>query len=92
MLAFTKEVDEWMAQDNENTVVIHCKGGKGRTETVVCACLIANKSTSTKLQGVETPSQSRYVGYFVDVKNPYNWTLPPIKVLTVKKLIIYSIH
>ncbi|KAK2489963.1 hypothetical protein MC885_006373, partial [Smutsia gigantea] len=30
MLTFTKEVDEWMAQDNENIVVIHCKGGKGK--------------------------------------------------------------
>ncbi|KAK2509037.1 hypothetical protein MC885_005458 [Smutsia gigantea] len=35
MLAFTKEADEWMARDNENIAVIHCKGGKGRTGTMV---------------------------------------------------------
>ncbi|KAK2505130.1 hypothetical protein MC885_014808 [Smutsia gigantea] len=35
---------------------------------------------------------SRYVGYFADMKNIYNWTLPLIKVLTIKKLIIYLIH
>ncbi|EFB21845.1 hypothetical protein PANDA_006071, partial [Ailuropoda melanoleuca] len=29
MVAFTKEVDKWMAQDDENIVAIHCKGGKG---------------------------------------------------------------
>ncbi|XP_042762558.1 phosphatidylinositol 3,4,5-trisphosphate 3-phosphatase TPTE2-like isoform X5 [Panthera leo] len=76
MLAFTKEVDEWMAQDDENIIAIHCKGGKGRTGTMACACLIASeifttaedslyyfgerrtdKTTSTKYQGVETPSQ-----------------------------------
>ncbi|XP_078290202.1 phosphatidylinositol 3,4,5-trisphosphate 3-phosphatase TPTE2-like isoform X1 [Panthera onca] len=111
MLAFTKEVDEWMAQDDENIIAIHCKGGKGRTGTMACACLIASeifttaedslyyfgerrtdKTTSTKYQGVETPSQSRYVGYFADVKNIYNLNLPARKTLKIKKIIIYSIH
>ncbi|XP_073085926.1 phosphatidylinositol 3,4,5-trisphosphate 3-phosphatase TPTE2-like isoform X10 [Manis javanica] len=111
MLTFTKEVAEWMAQDNENIVVIHCKGGKGRTGTMVCAFLIASeifktaedtlyyfgerrtdRSISAKFQGIETPSQSRYVGYFADVKNIYNCTLPPVKVLTIKEIIIYSIR
>ncbi|KAK2507886.1 hypothetical protein MC885_016514 [Smutsia gigantea] len=96
MLAFTKEVDEWMAQDKENTVVIHCKGGKGRTGTMDSLYYFGerrtDKSLSAKFQGIETPSQSRYVGYFADVKNIYNLTLPPIKVLTIKELIIYSIH
>ncbi|XP_045330932.1 phosphatidylinositol 3,4,5-trisphosphate 3-phosphatase TPTE2-like isoform X5 [Leopardus geoffroyi] len=111
MLAFTKEVDEWMAQDDENIIAIHCKGGKGRTGTMACACLIASeifttaedslyyfgerrtdKSTSTKYQGVETPSQSRYVGYFADVKNIYNLNLPARKTLKIKNIVIYSIH
>ena len=30
MVAFAKEVDEWMSQDDKNIVVIHCKGGKGK--------------------------------------------------------------
>lgn len=30
MLEFSKEVNKWMAQDDENVVAIHCKGGKGK--------------------------------------------------------------
>ncbi|XP_015416865.1 PREDICTED: phosphatidylinositol 3,4,5-trisphosphate 3-phosphatase TPTE2 [Myotis davidii] len=51
-----------------------------------------DKTTSSKFQGVETPSQNRYVGYFEDVKNIYNLTLPPRKILRIKKFVIYSIH
>uniref|UniRef100_A0A8C7ERD9 C2 tensin-type domain-containing protein n=1 Tax=Neovison vison TaxID=452646 RepID=A0A8C7ERD9_NEOVI len=51
-----------------------------------------DKSSSTKFQGVETPSQSRYVGYFADVKNIYNMTLPPRKTLKIEKIVIHSIH
>lgn len=36
--------------------------------------------------------QNRYVGYFEDVKNIYNLTLPPRKILRIKKFVIYSIH
>ncbi|KAL4664506.1 hypothetical protein H8959_012025, partial [Pygathrix nigripes] len=43
MIAFSKEAKEWLAQDPENIIVIHCKGGKGRTGTMVCACLIATE-------------------------------------------------
>ncbi|KAM6178197.1 phosphatidylinositol 3,4,5-trisphosphate 3-phosphatase TPTE2-like [Rhynchocyon petersi] len=111
MVQFTKEVDKWMAEHEENIVVIHCKGGKGRTGTMICAYLIASevfttaeeslhyfgerrtdKTTSSKFQGVETPSQSRYVGYFAQVKNNYNWALPPSKTLFVKSIVIHSIH
>ncbi|XP_058404550.1 phosphatidylinositol 3,4,5-trisphosphate 3-phosphatase TPTE2-like [Diceros bicornis minor] len=111
MLQLAKEVVEWLAQDTENIVAIHCKGGKGRTGTMVCACLIASevfvtaedslyyfgerrtdKTTSSKFQGIETPSQSRYVGYFADVKNIYNLNLPPRKIVKIKKIVIYSIR
>ncbi|XP_051688247.1 phosphatidylinositol 3,4,5-trisphosphate 3-phosphatase TPTE2 isoform X3 [Oryctolagus cuniculus] len=111
MVVFAKEVNMWLAQDKENVVVIHCKGGKGRTGTMVCVCLIANQlfgtaedslsffghrrtdqTTSTKYQGVETPSQHRYVGYFEKVKRLHHWTLPPRKILQPNKIIIHSIH
>uniref|UniRef100_A0A0D9RZP0 Transmembrane phosphatase with tensin homology n=1 Tax=Chlorocebus sabaeus TaxID=60711 RepID=A0A0D9RZP0_CHLSB len=111
MVVFTKEVNEWMAQDLENIVAIRCKGGKGRTGTMICAFLIASeifltaeeslyyfgerrtdKTNSSKFQGVETPSQNRYVGYFAQVKHLYNWNLPPRRILFIKRFIIYSIR
>ncbi|XP_051025806.1 phosphatidylinositol 3,4,5-trisphosphate 3-phosphatase TPTE2-like [Acomys russatus] len=111
MLLFTKEVNDWMVQDPENVVAVHCKGGKGRTGTMICACLIAgqvvlnakeslyffgerrtDKSSSSKFQGIETPSQNRYVKYFEKLKCSYRCTLPPSKILVIKKFIIYSIH
>ncbi|KAL0594485.1 Phosphatidylinositol 3,4,5-trisphosphate 3-phosphatase TPTE2 [Plecturocebus cupreus] len=51
-----------------------------------------DKTNSTKFQGVETPSQNRYVGYFAQVKHHYNWNLPPKRILFIKRFIIYSIH
>lgn len=111
MVEFSKEVTDWLDEDKENVVVIHCKGGKGRTGTMVCACLISSElfytaedslsffgrrrtdqTSSTKYQGVETPSQNRYVGYFEKVKRVYHWDLPPRKILKPNKIIIYSIH
>ncbi|XP_055982345.1 phosphatidylinositol 3,4,5-trisphosphate 3-phosphatase TPTE2-like [Sorex fumeus] len=111
MLVFCMEVKKWLAEDNENIVAVHCKGGKGRTGTMICAYLLAgeifltaeeslfyfgerrtDKTTSTKFQGVETPSQSRYVTYFESVKYNHNLTLPPRVTLTIKQFIIYSIH
>ncbi|XP_030669153.1 phosphatidylinositol 3,4,5-trisphosphate 3-phosphatase TPTE2 isoform X3 [Nomascus leucogenys] len=84
MVFFTKEVNEWMAQDLANIVAIHCNGGKGRTGTMVCAFLIASEIFLT--------AENRYVGYFAQVKHLYNWNLPPRRILFVKRFIIYSIH
>ncbi|XP_063570849.1 phosphatidylinositol 3,4,5-trisphosphate 3-phosphatase TPTE2-like isoform X2 [Pongo abelii] len=157
MVVFTKKLNEWMAQDLENIIAIHCKGGKetgshcvaqtglefldssdpptsasqsagitgmshharrevcnfeyGRTGTMVCAFLIASeifltaeeslyyfgerqidKTHRSKFQGLETPSQNRYVGYFAQVKHLYNWNLPPRRILFIKRFIIYSIR
>ncbi|XP_043388362.1 phosphatidylinositol 3,4,5-trisphosphate 3-phosphatase TPTE2 isoform X4 [Chelonia mydas] len=111
MLKFTANVRAWMKQDEKNIIAIHCKGGKGRTGTMVCTWLIdsdqfesakesldyfgerrTDKSTSSKFQGVETPSQSRYVGYYEILKNKYNLKLPPERRLKIKNIKIYSIN
>eukprot|EP00118_Oscarella_pearsei_P015459 m.139826 g.139826 ORF g.139826 m.139826 type:complete len:227 (+) comp38282_c0_seq1:918-1598(+) len=72
-----------MDGDPLNVVAIHCRGGKGRTGTLVSAWLLRSGvfdnakaslqyfgerrtdfSEGSKFQGVETPSQQRYVEYY----------------------------
>uniref|UniRef100_A0A8C5AWH4 Transmembrane phosphatase with tensin homology n=1 Tax=Gadus morhua TaxID=8049 RepID=A0A8C5AWH4_GADMO len=110
MLKFTADVREWMAADSRNIIAIHCKGGKGRTGTLVCTWLIdsdqfesaqesldyfgerrTDRSQSSKFQGVETPSQSRYVGYYEVMKNKFDRQLPPPQRLKMKSIRIHSI-
>ncbi|XP_061658324.1 putative tyrosine-protein phosphatase TPTE isoform X1 [Syngnathoides biaculeatus] len=110
MLKYTASVREWMSADPQNVIAIHCKGGKGRTGTLVCTWLIdsdqfesaqdsleyfgerrTDKSRSSKFQGVETPSQSRYVGYYETMKTKFNRQLPPPKSLKIKSIRIHSI-
>ena len=88
MQEFITTVKEWLGSHADNVIVVHCKGGKGRTGTMICTWLIesgvftsaansldyfGNRRTDTnvskKFQGVETPSQSRYVGYYEWMKN-----------------------
>ncbi|XP_064157814.1 phosphatidylinositol 3,4,5-trisphosphate 3-phosphatase TPTE2-like [Anguilla rostrata] len=111
MLKYTASVREWMSADPKNIIAIHCKGGKGRTGTMVCTWLIDSNqfesaqesldyfgerrtdiSSSSKFQGVETPSQSRYVGYYEIMKNTYDRQLPPEKSLRIRSVQIHSIR
>ncbi|XP_073518709.1 phosphatidylinositol 3,4,5-trisphosphate 3-phosphatase TPTE2-like isoform X2 [Phyllobates terribilis] len=111
MLKFTASVRSWMAEDPKNVIAIHCKGGKGRTGTMVCTYLVdsdqfesakesldyfgerrTDTSVSTKFQGVETPSQSRYVCYYEIVKNKYSLQMPPEKSLRIRSIRIHSIE
>ncbi|XP_069826063.1 phosphatidylinositol 3,4,5-trisphosphate 3-phosphatase TPTE2-like isoform X2 [Dendropsophus ebraccatus] len=111
MLKFTTSVRTWMAQDPKNVIAIHCKGGKGRTGTMVCTYLVdsdqfesakesldyfgerrTDTSVSTKFQGVETPSQSRYVCYYEILKNKYNLQMPPERPLRIRSIRIHSIQ
>uniref|UniRef100_A0A7N8WLV4 Transmembrane phosphatase with tensin homology n=1 Tax=Mastacembelus armatus TaxID=205130 RepID=A0A7N8WLV4_9TELE len=110
MLKYTTSVRDWMSADPRNVIAIHCKGGKGRTGTMVCTWLIdsdqfenaqdslnyfgerrTDTSQSSKFQGVETPSQSRYVGYYEIMKTKFNRQLPPPKALRIKSFRIHSI-
>lgn len=40
MSSFCENVREWMAIDKKNVIAVHCKGGKGRTGTIICTWLI----------------------------------------------------
>ena len=40
MVRFIQDVSEWLSKDEENVIVVHCKGGKGRTGTMICIWLV----------------------------------------------------
>lgn len=75
---------DWMSERPDNLLAVHCRGGKGRTGSIVCAWLLYSGDAEhaedalnifalartnmehegfQKVQGVETPSQVRYVHY-----------------------------
>lgn len=40
MLAFCEYVQQWMRSHEENMIAVHCRGGKGRSGTMICAWLL----------------------------------------------------
>lgn len=51
-----------------------------------------NWEKGTTFQGVETPSQSRFVGYYDIITNKLGGLLPSIKTLKLKSITIKSIN
>ncbi|KAK6172672.1 hypothetical protein SNE40_016284 [Patella caerulea] len=111
MIKFADSVRLWMSADKRNVIAIHCKGGKGRTGTMICCWLVdsglfeeakeslnyfgdrrTDLSVGSTFQGVETPSQSRYVGYYEKMKNEHNRELPPNKKLRIKTVKIEGLN
>lgn len=105
MRDFAASAKAWLTSDPDNVIVVHCKGGKGRTGTMICVWLVeagifttAGKSleyfgqrrtdtnVGNKFQGVETPSQSRYVGYFEIMRNKLGGQVPPSTPLVIKQV------
>ena len=40
MVRFSENVKEWLSKDKDNVIVVHCKGGKGRTGTMICVWMV----------------------------------------------------
>eukprot|EP01065_Artemidia_motanka_P007898 TRINITY_DN13956_c0_g5_i1.p1 TRINITY_DN13956_c0_g5~~TRINITY_DN13956_c0_g5_i1.p1 ORF type:complete len:587 (+),score=130.64 TRINITY_DN13956_c0_g5_i1:75-1835(+) len=97
---FCTAAEEWMAGGPQRVIVVHCKGGKGRTGTMICAWLLWSKQKATaddalrlfgelrtddgpsvQFQGVESPSQGRYVRYFDTYCNQLGRVVQPAKLL-----------
>lgn len=110
LVDFCEDVYTWMDAHKENVIVVHCKGGKGRTGTMIAAWLVraglfqqaekslayfrdrrTDSSKGMKSQGVDTPSQSRYVGYYERLLTHMNSDLPPPTSLRVKQISIFGL-
>eukprot|EP00210_Caulerpa_lentillifera_P001057 g1020.t1 len=76
--SFCDNAEKWLLSHRRNTVVVHCKAGKGRTGMMICALLMhmgicegpkkaldlfAERRTADG-KGITIASQKRYVGYF----------------------------
>ncbi|CAM1319655.1 TPTE2 (predicted) [Pycnogonum litorale] len=109
IIAFCEDVQKWLDHDESNVIAVHCKGGKGRTGTMICVWLIhcnlfesaetsldyfgdrrTDLEVGTKFQGVQTPSQSRYVGYYNIIHNQLNDVLPEEVLLHLTRIKIYA--
>ncbi|KAL9651348.1 hypothetical protein ABK040_001300 [Willaertia magna] len=106
MIPCCRSIDEWIKADSKNVAIIHCKAGKGRTGTMICAYLIyagikenapasldfyAESRTHNK-EGVTIPSQVRYVQYFDIYKmNGYNYPRGNNFVVYLDKIQFYNL-
>ena len=53
MLAFTQSVRSWLHADASNVIAVHCKGGKGRTGTMICCWLLESGSFESARDALE---------------------------------------
>eukprot|EP00095_Tigriopus_kingsejongensis_P001026 maker-scaffold587_size153100-snap-gene-0.23 protein:Tk01026 transcript:maker-scaffold587_size153100-snap-gene-0.23-mRNA-1 annotation:"phosphatidylinositol -trisphosphate 3-phosphatase tpte2-like isoform x1" len=59
LVDFVDEVKIWLDEDKSHTVAIHCKGGKGRTGTMICILLIEFELFKNAAQSLEYFGQRR---------------------------------
>ena len=44
IVAFCADVHEFMKESPDNVIAVHCKGGKGRTGTMICSWLLYTRA------------------------------------------------
>lgn len=86
---FCEDVEKFLSGGENHAAFIHCKAGKGRTGTVICAYLIYSKewpnaddaldfygvARTKNGKGVTIPSQRRYVMYWDQIVNANHSTV-----------------
>lgn len=111
MIDFCIKVRKWLSEKEDHVIAVHCKGGKGRTGTMICTWLVdcdmfteaqeslvyfgdrrTDLDKGKTFQGVETPSQSRYVGYYEKIVKTLDGEAPPVVKLKLKSIRLTGIH
>jgi len=75
LLAFCRDAEEYLSRSPDNVIAVHCKAGKGRTGSMICALLVYARAVPSayhalrwyewarggKRSGVTIPGQVRWV-------------------------------
>ena len=59
MISFVDEVKAWLAESEEHVIAVHCKGGKGRTGTMICILLVEMGLFKTATESLDYFAQRR---------------------------------
>jgi hypothetical protein len=116
IMEFLSDASNFVLDGKDRVIAVHCRGGKGRTGTLVCAWLLYTefctkdadalnhfaitrtelRKGSKTLQGVDTPSQKRYINHVDQWLTRNNTYLgrggvlpkPPVTKLRLKRVTI----
>jgi len=53
LIDFCKDADAWIKEDGQNVIAVHCKAGKGRTGTMICAYMLYSREWREASDAIE---------------------------------------
>eukprot|EP00756_Hemistasia_phaeocysticola_P002134 Hpha_TRINITY_DN11473_c0_g1::TRINITY_DN11473_c0_g1_i1::g.137617::m.137617/K18079/TPTE, TPIP; PTEN homologous phosphatase len=57
--SFCESADQYLSEDDKNVIVVHCKGGKGRTGLAICGYLLHSGAAKTAAQAMRMFGEKR---------------------------------